>query len=104
MASEGFSATADVGKSPTPRSTMTRAITQGLALDDAAREAGHRDGAAHAPKRPPEGGDVLAYYLGYAAGELYGRDHPTPWLRCPNPACEIRSACDDPKNCAAGKS
>lgn len=25
-----------------------------------------------------------------------------PWLHCPRPDCEIRSACAEPENCAAG--
>lgn len=60
----------DAGSTPAPRS-IACAIADALALNPEDLEAGRRDGAIKAPFNPRSGGDLLAYAVGYNAGENF---------------------------------
>ena len=52
--------------------TIPQAIAAGLQINETYKKIGRRDGARGLPRRPPQGDDALAYFLGYREGEMYG--------------------------------
>ena len=52
--------------------TAPQAFAAGLQINETYKKIGRRDGARGLPRRPPEGDDALAYFLGYRDGEMFG--------------------------------
>jgi len=59
------------GANPAPRSTILQALVAGLQHDQAAFEAGYRDGAARAARNPRQF-DPYSYASGYLRGQRGG--------------------------------